>query len=196
MQEEIKVLNYIEGLSEEYIINSQQEITKDELQTLLDNKNDRIITNIIIKDDFIISVNVKIKNQLDYENTNIKEIALNAFGLSIIKPNLKNDSNKNQEININIPIKGEKNISKKNFFAQNYYFYDFITMDDTKNYLIVYLFSQLHIFKIYQKNETLKYNKITQKNFENKNNKFKAMYLGTYLNKNKNILEIGLIIND
>ena len=195
MQEEIKVLNYIEGLSEEYKIYSQQEITKDNLQTLFDNKNDKIITNVIIKDDFIVTVYIKIKNQLDYENSNIKEIALNAFGLSIIKPNLKkSDSNKNQEININIPIKGEKIISKKNFFAQNYYFYDFITIDDSKNYLIVYLFSQLHIFKIYQKNETLKYNKITQKNFENKNNKFKAMYLGTNVNKNRNILEIGLIL--
>ena len=58
----------------------------------------------------------------------------------------------------------------------------------------MYLFSQLHIFKIYQKNETLKYNKITQKNFENKNNKFKAIYLGTTVNKNRNTLEIGLIL--
>ena len=52
----------------------------------------------------------------------------------------------------------------------------------------------MHIFKIYQKNEALKYNKIKQKNFENKSSKFKAMYLGTNLNKNKNILEIGLIL--
>ena len=80
MQEEIKVLNYIEGLSEEYKIYSQQEITKDNLQTLFDNKNDKIITNVIIKDDFIVTVYTKVKNQLDYENSNIKEIVLNAFG--------------------------------------------------------------------------------------------------------------------
>ena len=178
MQEEIKVLNYIEGLSEEYKINSKQEIIKDNLQILFENKNDLIITNIKIKNDFIISTYAKVKNQIDYESSNIKEITLNAFGISIIKPNLKNDSNKKEEININIPIKGGKTISKKNFFAQNYYFYDFTVIDDTKNYLIVYIFSQLHIFKIYKKNETLKYNKIIQKNFENQNNKFKAMYLG------------------
>ena len=192
MQEAIKVLNYIEGLSEEYKIISKQEITKDNLQILFENKNDLIITNIKIKNDFIISTYAKVKNQIDYESSNIKEITLNAFGISIIKPNLKNDSNKKEEININIPIKGGKTILKKNFFAQNYYFYDFTVIDDTKNYLIVYIFSQLHIFKIYKKNEALKYNKIIQKNFENQNNKFKAMYLGK--NLNKNVLEIGLLL--
>ena len=73
-------------------------------------------------------------------------------------PNLINNL---EEKNINIPLKGEKIISTKNFYNLSFYFYDYITVDKTKNYLIVYIFDQLHVYKIYQIYETLNILKLT-----------------------------------
>ena len=49
----------------------------------------------------------------------------------------------------------------------------------------------MHIFKIYIKDNQLKYNKIELKKF---NEKSKVLYLGEYYNKKENILEIDLLI--
>ena len=187
-----QITNYIEGLSEEYKINSQEEIIKDDLKILLNEEEikDKMITNSIIKDDHIIMTSVKTKNSIDYENKNIKDISLTNFTVTIIKYDIKKDISKNQKIDINIQIKGEKVISKKIFYNQNYYFFDFISVNDTKKFLILYIFEQLHIFKIYIKDDKLKYTKIKMKNFS----KLKIIYLGSYIRKNENILEIGLLL--
>ena len=187
-----QISNYIEGLSEEYKINSQEEIIKDDLKILLNEEEikDKMITNSIIKDDYIIMTSVKTKDPIDYENKNIKEISLTNFTIIIIKYDIKKDISKNQKIDINIPIKGEKIISKKSFYNQNYYSFDFISVNDTKKFLILYIFEQLHIFKIYIKDDKLKYTKIKMKNFS----KLKIIYLGSYIRKNENILEIGLLL--
>ena len=192
IDEYLQISNYVEGLSEEYRINSHEEINKDDFQILLDEEEikDKIIINGKIKDVYIIIVSVKVKNQIDFENPNCKEVALNSFGLTIIKTDLKKDKSKYQKININLPIKGEKTITKKNFLAQQYYFFDFISLDKVKNYLLIYLFDQLHIFKIYIKDDMLKYNKIKMKNLDN----LKVIYIGTYIKKKENILEIGLLL--
>jgi len=184
--EDLQISNYIEGLSEEYRINFHEEISKDDFQILLDKEEikDKIITNAKIKDDYIIINSVKLKNELNCDNF----VTLNSFELTIIKTDLKKDKSKNQKININ--IKGEKTISKNNFYSQNYYFFDFISFDKVKNYLLIYIFDQLHVYKIYIKDDMLKYNKIKMKKFDN----MKVIYLGTYIKKNKNILEIGLLL--
>ena len=189
LKEEIEVFNYIGGLTEEYKINHIEEITKDNIHPISNIEADgKIITDSFLRNDFIIMSSFKVKNEIDLNNPNVKEISLIGFSITLIK------NNKNQEISINIPIKEEKSILKKNFYNQNFFFYDFITINEEKNYLIIYIFSQLHIFKVYQKDENLKYIKIKLKNFENRNKKFKLMYLGSNLEKNKNILEIGLIL--
>ena len=193
-EQKIIILNYIEGLQEEYKIRTQQEITNDNIEFISNiEDNGKIITSTKIRDDYIILTSVKIKNQIEYENPNIKDIALTGFSITIIKPSLKNNNKDKQEICINIPVKGEKIISKKNFFNLNFFFYDYIKVDEIKNYLIIYIFEQLHIFKIYEKNDTLKYNKIKVKNFTNQS-KITVMYLGANILKKENILEIGLLL--
>ena len=186
-----QISNYIVGLSEEYKINSE-EIVNDNLEILFDEEEmkDKIITNSKIKDDCIIMTSVKIKNIIDYENQNVKDISLTGFVITVVKFDLKKGISKNQKIDINIQIKGEKTISKKNFFSQNYYFLDFISDNDAKKFLILYIFDQLHVFKLYTKDDKLKYNKIKMKNFSNA----KIIYLGAYIRKQENILEIGLLL--
>ena len=187
-----QISNYIEGLTEEYKMNSQEEIVKDDLEILFDEEEmkDKIIANTKIKDEYIIMTSVKIKNIIDYENQNVKDISLTGFVITIVKYDLKKDISKNQKIDINLQIKGEKIISKKNFFNQSFYYLDFISDIDTKKYLILYIFDQLHIFKIYIKDDKLKYNKIKMKNFSNA----KIIYLGSYVRKQENILEICLLL--
>ena len=80
-------------------------------------------------------------------------------------PNLINNLEEKKEININIPLKGEKTISTKNFYNLSFYFYDYITVDKTKNYLIVYIFDQLHVYKIKIQKYEILYTKIKIQNF-------------------------------
>ena len=194
-EEIINIYNNIEGISEEYKINSQQELSKEKenLELVLGEEKDKIRINAIIKENYIIIVYANLKDQKAYTNPNVKKIALTNFGITIIKTNIK-DKKKNQEININFPLKGGKDILKTRFCRRNFYFNDFILINDSNNYLIVYLFSQLNIFKIHEKDGKLIYQKIIIKNFDNKEKNFRPMYLGSNLNKNKNILEISLLL--
>lgn len=195
MEDEISISNNIESISKEYKINSQQELSKEKenLELLLDIEKDKIRINVLIKEKYIIIVYAKLKDRKAYENQYIKKITISAFGITIIKTNFE-DKKENQEIHINIPIKEEKVISKKRFFGRDFYFNDFISINDSNSYLIVYLFSQLSIFKIWQKEGKLIYNKIKIKNFVVNDKNFKPMYLGSNINKNKNILEFFLLL--
>ena len=189
LNEDVQVFNYLEGLKEEYRINYNEEITKDNILPLsVIESDDKITTGSTLRNDFIILLSFKVKNKIDLNNSNVNEITLIGFVITIISNNKKN-----QKVDINIPIK-EKNITKKSFSNQNFFFYDFITINETKSYLLVYIFSQLNIFKVYQKDDNLKYIKVKMKNFDNNNKKFKTMYLGSNLEKNKNILIIKLIL--
>jgi hypothetical protein len=108
----------------------------------------------------------------------------------VIKLNLNSNEEKS-EINISIPLKEPKVFTNKNFLVQKYFFSDFIKISEEKNYFHICVFDQLHIFKIYIKDNQLKYNKIELKKF---NEKSKVLYLGEYYNKKENILEIDLLI--
>ena len=189
-EKEIQIINFNNKLREEYKINKKREIKEENLEKFLENQNtDKIITKAKIIDKFIIIISVKVKNQLELKNKNMKEIQLNSFNINIIKYDSK--KNQNQQININIPIKGEVNISSKDFFSQKFYFFDLTPIDDIKSFFFLYIFNQIHFFKLYQKDDQLKYNKIKIKNF---NNETDVLYLGKNLIKDKNILEIELLL--
>ena len=191
-EEEIQILNYDDNLTKEYKINSEIGITNDNMEIFLEKPNNgKNIVNVKLREDYIIIASVKIKNELELESSNAKDIIINSFSITIIKSNLFKNKTEREKINIIIPMKGEKNISKNNFFNQKYYFYDFITIDDNRNYLIIYIFDQLHIFKIYQKDDLLKYTKIRKKDLVNK---AKVLYLGTKIKLNENIIEIALLL--
>ena len=190
MEEEIQILNFNNKFREEYKINKKREIQEENLEKFVENQNsDKIIIKAKIIDKFIVIITVKVKNQLELRNKNVKEIQLNSFNINIIKYDQKN--NQNQQVNINIPIKGEVNIPPKDFFNQKFYFFDLALIDDIKSFFFLYIFNQMHFFKLYQKDEQLKYNKIKIKNF---NNETDVLYLGKNLVKEKNILEIELLL--
>ena len=190
MEEEIQILNFNNKFREQYRINKKREIQEENLEKFVENQNsDKIIIKAKIIDKFIVIITVKVKNQLELRNKNVKEIQLNSFNINIIKYDQKN--NQNQQININIPIKGEVNIPPKDFFNQKFYFFDLALIDDIKSFFFLYIFNQMHFFKLYQKDEQLKYNKIKIKNF---NNETDVLYLGKNLVKEKNILEIELLL--
>ena len=185
-KEDIEIINYKKDISEEYKINSlevksfeQKKLLKEPIKNIIDRK---------IKDDYIIICNVKIKNEIELGMTECKDVILNGFFITIIKSNSESENNP-EMININIPIKKELKISKKKFFSNRYYFSDFITIDDSKNYLIVCLLEQIHIYRIYLKDSLLKYNKINMKAFDKKTN---VLYLGS--NIKSNILEIAMLL--
>ena len=190
MEEEIQILNFNNKFREQYRINKKREIQEENLEKFVENQNsDKIIIKAKIIDKFIVIITVKVKNQLELRNKNVKEIQLNSFNINIIKYDQKN--NQNQQININIPIKGEVNIPPKDFFNQKFYFFDLVPIDEIKSFFFLYIFNQMHFFKLYQKDEQLKYNKIKIKNF---NNETDVLYLGKNLVKEKNILEIELLL--
>ena len=190
MEEEIQIINFNNKFREEYKINKNREIKEENLEKFLENQSsDKIVIKAKIIDKFIIIITVKVKNQLELRNKNVKEIQLNSFNINIIKYDQKN--NQNQQININIPIKGEVNIPPKDFFNQKFYFFDLALIHDIKSFFFLYIFNQMHFFKLYQKDEQLKYNKIKIKNF---NNETDVLYLGKNLVKEKNILEIELLL--
>ena len=189
-EEGIQIINFNNKLREAYKINKLRILKEENLEQLLDNKNsDKIITKVKIIEKFIIIISVKIKNQMELNNKNIKEIKLNSFNVSIIKYDSSNSQN--QQININIPIKGEINISTKDFYNQRYYFFDLFPIEDFKSFFFLYIFNQIHFYKLYEKDAQLKYNKIKVKNF---NNDLDVLYLGNNFIKEKNILEIELLL--
>ena len=189
-EEEIQVFNFNNKFREEYQINKSRVIEEENLEKLILNQTeDKNIINTKVIERFIIFISVKLKNELDVNNKNIKEIQLNSFNVTIIKYFSKN--NENQEVNINIPIKGEINIPIKDFYARKFYFYDLVEVDEQKSFFFLYIFNQLHVFKLYQKEDQLKYNKIKINNF---NSETTVLYIGNNFSKETNILEIELLL--
>ena len=186
--EDIRVYNFIKDIPQEYRINYKQQITKENKKISFNENMGKIVINAKITEHLILIFFVKI---LDY---NTKEVKLSNFEITLIEISEK-DSNIKQTININIPIKRDNILSQKMFSSLNFYFSDFIEINKGKEnnyYLVVYLFSQLHVFAIYEKDDKLKYNKIIMKRFGNGNTKFKVMYLGS--KKSEDNFEIGLLL--
>ena len=189
-EDDIKIINFNNKFKEDYKINKPRIVEEKNLEKLIENfDSDKIIIKTQIIDKFIIMISIKTKNQSDYKNNNLKEIQLTNFYITIIKNNLK--VQENQQININIPIKGEAIIYQKDFFNQKFYFFDLVKIDEIKSFFYLYIFNQMHFFKLYEKEDKLKYNKIKIKNF---NNEISVLYLGKNLNIEKNILEINLLL--
>ena len=189
-EEDIKIFSFNNKFIEQYRKNKPKIIEEENLEKLIEHfDSDKIIMKTQIIDKFIIMISIKTKNQLDLENNKVKEIQISSFNISIIKYNSK--TQENQQININIPIKGEIKISQKDFFNQKFYFFDLVPIDEIKSFFYLCIFNQIHFFKLYEKEEKLKYNKIKIKNF---NNEINILYLGKNLNIGKNILEIKLLL--
>ena len=190
-EQEIKVINYINTLLPTYKTSMIPELVKDKLEQIVpkehfNEKNDRFICNIKLIENFIIIIIAKTAKNL----SEINSIKILGFEVSIIKLDL-NQEEKKSEINISIPLKEPKIFTNKNFLVQKYFFSDFIKISEEKNYFHICVFDQLHIFKIYTKDNQLKYNKIELKKFSEKS---KVLYLGEYFNEKENILEIDLLL--
>ena len=190
-EQEIKVINNFSTLMPTYKTNILPELLQDKLEQIIpkentNEKNDRFICNIKLIENYIIIISAKTSKNL----SEINSIKILGFEVSVIKLNLSLNEEKS-EINISIPLKEPKVFTNKNFLVQKYFFSDFIKISEEKNYFHICVFDQLHIFKIYIKDNQLKYNKIELKKF---NEKSKVLYLGEYYNKKENILEIDLLI--
>ena len=190
-EQEIKVINNFSTLKPTYKTNILPELLQDKLEQIIpkentNEKNDRFICNIKLIENYIIIISAKTSKNL----SEINSIKILGFEVSVIKLNLNSNEEKS-EINISIPLKEPKVFTNKNFLVQKYFFSDFIKISEEKNYFHICVFDQLHIFKIYIKDNQLKYNKIELKKF---NEKSKVLYLGEYYNKKENILEIDLLI--
>ena len=189
-ENEIEIINFNNKLTEGYKLNKTKIIHEENLEKILDNQNsDKIIMTSQIIEKYIIIISVKVKNMLELNNKKEKDIQLDNFNITIIEHDF--EKNKFKQIMINIPIKKDINISKKIFFNQKFYFFDLIPIDNTKSFFILYIFDQLHFFKLYQKEEQLKYNKIKVKNFDKETN---VIYIGKNLKLDKNVLEIELLL--
>ena len=189
-ESEIEIINFNNKLTEGYKLNKTKIIHQENLEKVLDNKNsDKIIMTSQIIEKYIIIISVKVKNMLELNNKKEKDIQLDNFNITIIEHDF--EKNKFKQIMINIPIKKDINISKKIFFNQKFYFFDLVPIDNTKSFFILYFFDQLHFFKLYQKEEQLKYNKIKVKNFDKETN---VIYIGKNLKLDKNVLEIELLL--
>jgi len=185
-REDIEIINYKKDTCEEYKINSLEVRTLEQKKLLKESIKNIIYRKVI--DDYILICYVKIKNEIELRMSECKDAILNGFFITIIKSNSETEKNP-EMININIPIKKELKIAKKKFYNHKYYFSDFITIDDSKNYLIVCLLEQIHIYRIYLKDSLLKYNKINMKAFDKKTN---VLYLGSSIKSN--ILEIAVLL--
>ena len=188
---EIKVLNYSNILQSTYKTNVIPELIKDKLEKIIQKENnqdksDRFISNIKLIENFIIIISTKISRNLSELNS----IKILGFEISIIKLDL-NPGEKQEEINISLPLKEQKVITNKTLLVQKYFFSDFIKVSETKNYFHICVFDQLHIYKIYIKDNQLKYNKIELKKF---NEKTKILYLGECFDKKENMVEIDLLL--
>ena len=189
-ESEIEIINFNNKLTEGYKLNKTKIIHEENLEKILDNQNsDKIIMTSQIIEKYIIIISVKVKNMLELNNKKEKDIQLDNFNITIIEHDF--EKNKFKQIMINIPIKKDINISKKIFFNQKFYFFDLVPIDNTKSFFILYIFDQLHFFKLYQKEEQLKYNKIKVKNFDKETN---VIYIGKNLKLDKNVLEIELLL--
>ena len=190
-ESEIKVINNSINLLPTYKTNIIPELLKDKLEPIIPKENnqgrgDRFISNIKLIENFIIIISTKTSKNLSELNS----IKILGFEISIIKLNL-NPGEEKQEINITIPLKEPKVITNKNLSVQKYFFSDFIKVSENKSYFHICVFDQLHIYKIYIKDNQLKYNKIELKKF---NEKTKILYLGECFNKDENIVEIDLLL--
>ena len=190
-ESEIKVINNSINLLPTYKTNIIPELLKDKLEPIIPKENnqgrgDRFISNIKLIENFIIIISTKTSKNLSELNS----IKILGFEISIIKLNL-NPGEEKQEINITIPLKEPKIITNKNLSVQKYFFSDFIKVSEKKNYFHICVFDQLHIYKIYIKDNQLKYNKIELKKF---NEKTKILYLGECFNKDENMFEIDLLL--
>ena len=188
---EIKVINYSGNLSSTYKKNIIPELLKDELEQIIlkennEEKNDRFISNIKLIENFIVIITTRTSKNLSELNS----IKILGFEISIIKLDL-NQGEEKDEINISIPLKEPKIITNKNLSVQKYFFSDFIKVSENKNYFHICVFDQLHIYKIYIKDNQLKYNKIELRKF---NEKTKILYLGECFNKEENKIEIDLLL--
>ena len=188
---EIKVLNYSNILQSTYKTNLIPELIKDKLEKIIQKENnqdksDRFISNIKLIENFIIIISTKISRNLSELNS----IKILGFEISIIKLDL-NPGEKQEEINISLPLKEQKVITNKTLLVQKYFFSDFIKVSETKNYFHICVFDQLHIYKIYIKDNQLKYNKIELKKF---NEKTKILYLGECFDIKENMVEIDLLL--
>ena len=190
-EQEIKVINHINTLLPTFKTSLLPELLKDKLEQIIpkeiiNEKNDRFICNMKLIENFIIIISAKTAINLSEVNS----IKILGFEVSIIKLDL-NQGNEKSETNISIPLKEPKIFTNKNFMVQKYFFSDFIKISEEKNYFHICVFDQLHIFKIYTKDNQLKYNKIELKKFSEKS---KVLYLGEYHNEKENILEIDLLL--
>ena len=192
MQEmEIKVINNFDNLLSTYKRNKLPELLKEKLEQIIpkensQEKNSCFKPNIKLVENYIIIIYTRTSINLSELNS----IKILGYEISIIKLDL-NQGEEKAEINISIPLKEPKIITNKNFSVQKYFFYDFIKVSENKNYFHINVFDQLHIYKIYIKDNQLKYNKIELKKF---NEKTKLLYLGECLHKDENILEVDLLL--
>ena len=190
-ESEIKVINNSINLLPTYKTNIIPELLKDKLEPIIPKENnqgrgDRFISNIKLIENFIIIISTKTSKNLSELNS----IKILGFEISIIKLNL-NPGEEKQEINITIPLKEPKVITNKNLSVQKYFFSDFIKVSENKSFFHICVFDQLHIYKIYIKDNQLKYNKIELKKF---NENTKILYLGECFNKDENMFEIDLLL--
>ena len=188
---EIKIINNSDILQSTYKTNIIPELLKDKLEKIIQkennqDKNDRLISNIKLIENFIIIISTKISRNLSEANS----IKILGFEISIIKLDL-NPGEKQEEINISLPLKEHKVITNKNLLVQKYFFSDFIKVSETKNYFHICVFDQLHIYKIYIKDNQIKYNKIELKKF---NEKTKILYVGECFKEKENAIEIDLLL--
>jgi len=188
---EIKIINNSDILQSTYKTNIIPELLKDKLEKIIQkennqDKNDRLISNIKLIENFVIIISTKISRNLSEANS----IKILGFEISIIKLDL-NPGEKQEEINISLPLKEHKVITNKNLLVQKYFFSDFIKVSETKNYFHICVFDQLHIYKIYIKDNQIKYNKIELKKF---NEKTKILYLGECFKEKENVVEIDLLL--
>ena len=188
---EIKIINNSDILQSTYKTNIIPELLKDKLEKIIQkennqDKNDRLISNIKLIENFVIIISTKISRNLSEANS----IKILGFEISIIKLDL-NPGEKQEEINISLPLKEHKIITNKNLLVQKYFFSDFIKVSETKNYFHICVFDQLHIYKIYIKDNQIKYNKIELKKF---NEKTKILYLGECFKEKENAIEIDLLL--
>ena len=76
-KEEIEIINF-NNYREEYKINKIKVVKKENIERLFVNQiEDKIVINAEIIERFFIIISVKLKNQLDLNNQNSKEIKLN-----------------------------------------------------------------------------------------------------------------------
>ena len=188
---EILIINNVENLLTKFKINEIPELLQENLEQIIpkekiQEKNDCILSNIKLIENYIILISTKTSKNLSEMNS----LQIIGFEISIIKLDL-NPGEERFKINISIPLKEPKVITNKNSLLQKYFFFDFIKVSENKNYFHICVFDQLHIYKIYIKDNQLKYNKIELKKF---NEKTKVLYLGECFHKNENLLEIDLLL--